>query len=56
LKDGDGDKWNDAISDYFDKIKATQDEVTQLITQRRHDETRKNRELENEREQNYSKS
>ena len=55
LKDGDGDKWNDAISDYFDKIKATQDEVTQLITQLRRDKTRKNKEREIEREQNYSK-
>ena len=55
LKDGDGDKWNDAISDYFDKIKATQDEVTQLITQHRRDKTRKNKEREIEREQNYSR-
>ena len=55
LNDADGDKWNDAISDYFDKIKVTQDQVTQLITQRRRDETRKNKEREIEREQNRSK-
>ena len=55
LEDSDGEKWNDAISDYFDKIKATQDQVTQLITQRRRDETRKNKEREIEKEQNRSK-
>jgi len=35
LEDADGNKWNDAISYYFDKIKTTQDTLAQLITQRR---------------------
>ena len=55
LDDADGNKWNDAISDYFDKIKATQDQVTQLITQRCRDEIRENKEREIEREQKRSR-
>ena len=35
LKDADSDKWNDAISCHFGKIKTTQDTLAQMITERR---------------------
>ena len=54
LEDADGDKWNDAISYYFDKIKTTQDTLAQLITKRRRDLAREIKEREIEREHKRS--
>ena len=55
LEDADGDKWNDNISYYFDKIKTTQDTFAQLITKRRRYLARENQEREIEREHKRSK-
>ena len=55
FEDPDGEKWNDAISSLFDKIKTAQDALNQLITQRRHDENLQNIEREIVREQNRNK-
>lgn len=55
LEDADGDKWNNNISCYFDKIKTTQDTLAQLITERRRNLARENKEREIEREHKRSK-
>ena len=55
FEDPDGDKWNDTIQVFFDKVKTAQDALNQLITQRRHDQNRPNIEREIVREQNSSK-
>ena len=50
LEDADGDKWNDAMSHYFNKIKTTQDTLAHMITKRRHSRAHENHEREIERE------
>ena len=55
LEDADGDKWNDAISYHFGKIKTTQDTLAQMITERRRNLARENQECEIEREHKRSK-
>ena len=50
LEDADGDKWNDAISYHFDKIKTTQDTLAQMITDCRRNLARENQERQTERE------
>ena len=55
LEDADSDKWNNAISYYFDKIKTTQDTLAQLITERRRNLACEIKEREIEREHKRSK-
>ena len=55
FEDPDGDKWNDAISSFFDKVKTAQDALNQLIMQRRRDQNRQNIERVIVKEQNRSK-
>ena len=55
LDDPDGDNWNDAISNYFDKITTAKDTLAQLIIERRRNQTRENKEREIEREHKRNK-
>ena len=55
LEDADGDKWNDAISYHFDKIKTTQATLAQLITKSYCSLARENQEHEIKREHKQSK-
>ena len=55
LEDADGNKWNDAISDYFDKMKTAQDTLAQLIIERRRNQIRENKEREIQREHDRNK-
>ena len=54
-EDADGDKWNDAISYYFDKIKTTQNTLAQLITECRRNLACENQEGEIQCEHKRSK-
>ena len=54
-EDADGDKWNDAISYYFDKIKTTRNTLAQLITECRRNLACENQEGEIQREHKRSK-
>ena len=51
----DGENWNDAISNYFDKISLTQDTLALLIIERRRNRTREIKEQELEREEKRNK-
>lgn len=51
LDDEDGENWNDAISNYFDKISLAQDTLALLIIERRRNQTPEFKEQELEREE-----
>ncbi|XP_078357312.1 uncharacterized protein LOC144642205 [Oculina patagonica] len=55
LDDKDGESWNDAISNYFDKISLAQDTLALLIIERRRNQTREIKEQELEREERRNK-
>ena len=55
LYDEDGGNWNDAISNYFDKISLTQDTLAPLIIERRRNQTREFKEQELQREEKRNK-
>jgi len=55
LDDKDGENWNDAISNYFDKISLAQDTLALLIIERRRNQTREFKKQELEREEKRNK-